>query len=115
VIAAGAQNKAFEYAKVLYDNQGTEESGWLDGTMMARIAASVTGLDLEQWRKDTNSAEAKSVASAVDKLATTSKVIGTPTVLVGCMGKHLQDVTTPGAAPNLQETTQALDALACTK
>jgi protein-disulfide isomerase len=115
VIAAGAQNRAFEYAKVLYDNQGTEESGWLDGSMMAKIAASVTGLNLEQWRTDTNSSDAQSVASAVDKLATKLKVIGTPTVLVGCMGKPLQDVTTPSAAPTLQETTQAFDALSCSK
>src|SRR5579884_2858972 len=76
VIAAGAQNKAFEYTKLLYDNQppGSENSGWLDGKMMANIAASVSGLNLERWRKDTNSAEAQSVAGAVDKLASKSKV-----------------------------------------
>ena len=29
LIAASFQNKGFQYAKVLYDNQGQEESGWL--------------------------------------------------------------------------------------
>ncbi len=117
VIAAGAQNKAFEYTKLLYDNQppGSENSGWLDGKMMANIAASVSGLNLERWRKDTNSAEAQSVAGAVDKLASKSKVSGTPTILVGCKGKSLHDIVAPTAAPNLQDTTLALNALNCSK
>jgi protein-disulfide isomerase len=114
VIAAGAQNKAFEYAKVLYDNQGTEESGWLDGQMMANIAASVTGLNLESWRKDTNSSGAKDVANATDKLATKAKVNGTPTVLVGPAGGPLHNVQTAteialNQAPTLQDTEQGLD------
>jgi protein-disulfide isomerase len=115
VIAAGAQNKAFEYAKVLYDNQGQERSGWLDGRMMANIAASVNGLHLAPWRIDANSSETRSVASAVDKLATKIKITGTPSILVGPPHGALQNVQTPGEiaalqAPTLQETEQALDA-----
>jgi protein-disulfide isomerase len=115
VIAAAQQNKGFQYAKVLYDTQppNSENSGWLDGREMAVIAASVNGLDLAQWRDDANSSTAKSTASAVDKLATKMKVQGTPTVLVGCNGGKLQDVTTPGSAPTLQDTTQAIDAASC--
>lgn len=115
VIAAGAQNKAFEYAKVLYDNQGTERSGWLDGRTMASIAASVTGLRLAPWRIDANSSATRSVAHAVDKLATKTKITGTPSILVGPTHGTLQNVQTPGEiaalqAPTLQETEQALDA-----
>ena len=114
VIGAGAQNKAFEYAKVLYDNQGTEESGWLNGQEMAQIAASVTGLNLEQWRKDTNSPHAQSVTAAVDKLATKSKVFGTPTIFVGPPGGPLHNVQSAGeiaanAAPTLQDTLQGIE------
>jgi protein-disulfide isomerase len=117
VIAAGAQNKAFEYAKVLYDNQpaNSENQGWLDGKMMANIAASVTGLHLSPWRIDANSSTTKSVASAVDKLATKTKITGTPSILVGPPNGPLQNVQTPAEiaalqAPTLQETEQALDA-----
>ncbi|HZT84456.1 MAG TPA: thioredoxin domain-containing protein [Gaiellaceae bacterium] len=110
VIAAGAQNKAFQYAKVLYDNQGPEESGWLDGQMMANIAASVTGLRLDAWRADTNSSGARAVAAKVDKLAAKVGVTGTPTILVGCTGGKLHDIVGPTVAPNLQDTEQALNA-----
>ena len=113
VIAAAKQNKGYEYAKVLYDNQGAEESGWLTGRQMAIIAASVDGLNLAQWRDDVNSSASQATAKAVDTLAAQKNVQGTPTILVGCTGGKLQDVTSPGAAPTLQDTTQALDAAAC--
>jgi protein-disulfide isomerase len=113
VIAAAMQNKGYEYAKVLYDNQGTEESGWLTGREMAAIAASVDGLDLAQWRNDVNSSAAQATASAVDALAKQKKVSGTPTIFVGCTGGKLNDIATPGFAPTLQETTQAINAAAC--
>lgn len=110
VIAASFQNKSLEYAKVLYDNQGQEESGWLDSTMMARIAASVTGLDLQKWWKDVNGSAAKSIAGDVDTLAKTANVQGTPTVLIGRSGGKLHDIMPPGYAPTLQRTEQGLNA-----
>jgi protein-disulfide isomerase len=113
VIAAAKQNKGYEYAKLLYDNQGAEESGWLTGQEMATIAASVNGLNLAQWKDDVNSSASQATAKAVDNLAAQKKVQGTPTILVGCTGGKLQNVTAPGAAPTLQDTTQAIDAANC--
>ena len=110
LIAASFQNKGFEYAKVLYDNQGQEESGWLNGQMMANIAASVTGLDLARWQADTNSSAPKTVANQVDTLvAQNKKVVGTPTVFVGHTGGQLGYVGTPGVEPTLQQTEQAIN------
>jgi len=110
LIAATFQNKGYEYAKVLYDNQGAEESGWLDGKEMAAIAASVTGLDLARWQKDANGSAAKQIEHAADRLATTYKVSGTPTVFIGKTGGQLHDIVAQGLAPTLQDTEQALDA-----
>jgi len=113
VIAAADQNKGYEYSKLLYDNQGQEESGWLTGREMALIAASVSGLDLGQWRDDVNSSASQSTASAVDDLAKKMNVQGTPTIFVGCTGGKLQDVVAPGVAPSLQDTEQAINSAAC--
>jgi protein-disulfide isomerase len=110
LIAASFQNKGFEYAKVLYDNQQIENTGWLTGRMMANIAASVTGLNLAKWRADTNGSAPKSVASKVDALANADKVQGTPTVLVGPVGGTLKTVGQAGTEPTLQQTEQGLDA-----
>jgi protein-disulfide isomerase len=110
LIAASFQNKGFEYAKVLYDNQQDENTGWLTGRMMASIAASVNGLNLDQWRADTNSSAPETIAKKVDKLAITKNVVGTPTVLVGPEGGKVTTVSAPDREPTLQETEQALDA-----
>ena len=113
VIAASLQNKGYQYSKVLYDNQGQEESGWLNGPMMASIAASTTGLNIPQWQQDVNSSGVKSIANEVDKLAKQKNITGTPTVLVGCTGGPLKDVVAPNVAPTLQDTEQALNAQNC--
>ena len=109
VIAAADQNKGFEYAKVLYDNQGTEETGWLTGKEMAAIAASVNGLDLAKWRDDVNSSATKATANNVDKLAAQKNVTGTPTILVGPTGGKLQ-VATGGSGYDPTGVDQALAA-----
>jgi protein-disulfide isomerase len=92
LIAAADQNKAFEYSKVLYDNQppNSERTGYLTGRWMAQIAASVNGLNLAQWRDDTNGSAAQATAKSVDKLATQIKASGTPYILVGPTNGKLQ-------------------------
>ena len=109
LIAATFQDKGFEYAKVLYDNQGTESSGWLTSDVMNSIAASVNGLNIAQWSKDVDSSSAKTIASTVDQLATQKSVSGTPTVLIGPTHGQLHDIMPPGYAPTLQITEQQLD------
>ena len=111
LIAASFQNKGFEYAKVLYDNQQTENTGWLTGQEMAAIAASVTGLNLAQWQARHQQLRPEDRSRAGRRRSPrrgTSQ--GTPTVLVGPPGGKLHDRRTPGLAPTLQQTEQALDA-----
>lgn len=114
VIAATFQNKGYEYAKVLYDNQRTENTGWLDNREMAVIAASVDGLDLHRWWSDVNSSAAKNIASDADHLAKSKGVSGTPTVFVGRTNGSLFNVLTPSQvaqnqAPDLVETEQHIN------
>ena len=93
VIAAADQNKGFQYAKVLYDNQRTENSGWLTGQEMATIAASVDGLNMAQWRNDVNSSSSETAAKAVTALANQKNVKGTPTIFIGPTGGKLVEAS----------------------
>ena len=108
VIAAAKQNKAFEYSKLLYDNQGTESTGWLTGREMAYIAAGVNGLNLAQWRDDVNASASETTGKAVDKAAKQANVQGTPTIRVGPTGGTLQTAT--GSTYDPQAVVQALNA-----
>lgn len=109
MFAAAKQNLAFNFASVLYDNQGTENTGWLDDTMVAQIAASVPGMQVHQLLNDAGSGEVKKEASAVAAAAQIDKVTGTPTVFVGRNGTKPKLVGSPGAAPTLAEVSTAID------
>ena len=46
MIAASKQNRAFNFAQLLYFNQGPEDGGWLDDTMVASAAKSIPGVNV---------------------------------------------------------------------
>jgi protein-disulfide isomerase len=108
VFAAADQNKGFEYAKLLYDNQQQERSGWLTGREMAIIASGVNGLNLNKWRDAVNASASEASGKEVDRLAAQKKVQGTPTILVGPTGGNLQEAT--GSTYNPDAVIQALNA-----
>jgi protein-disulfide isomerase len=113
MFAAAKQNRAYNFASVLYDNQGTENTGWLDDSMVAQIAASVPGMQVHQLLNDRNAGDVKKQADAVAAAAQIQKVTGTPTIFVGKTGSKPTLVGAPGAAPTLSEVETAIgDALA---
>jgi protein-disulfide isomerase len=82
-IAAGQQNKLFNFTEILYANQGTENTGWLSDTMVANTAASIPGLDVRALLDGRGSGTVKDEAKRFDSLAKDGNVRSTPTVLVG--------------------------------
>lgn len=86
MIAAGEQNKAFNFAEILYDNQKTENTGWLNDAMIGQAAASIPGLKVHQLLTAQNSGTVKSQASRFDALQTQDQVTGTPTIFVSKNG-----------------------------
>jgi protein-disulfide isomerase len=98
VLAAARQNKAFNYAAVLYDNQAEENTGWLDDNMVAAIAKSVPGLQVHTLLNERSSSAVKAAQKQVDSAATDRQVTGTPTLFVGKTG-------TPGSRVNLASAT----------
>jgi protein-disulfide isomerase len=86
MIAAGQQGKAFNFAQVLYDNQGTENTGWLSDAVVADAAKSIPGLNPQQLFADRKSAAVAKLGSTLDQKATADGVNGTPTLFVGRSG-----------------------------
>jgi protein-disulfide isomerase len=91
-IAAGEQNKLFNFVQILYLNQGSENSGWLDDQMVMSAAASIPGLDVPRLLAGGSSDSAKAQAVAFDRQAAADKVRATPTILVGKSGGALRPV-----------------------
>ena len=86
MLAAAEQNKAFNFAGILYYNQGTENTGWLGDTMIAQAAASIPGLKVHQLLDARSAGSIASQTKALDAQATADKVSGTPTLFVGKTG-----------------------------
>jgi len=108
LFAAAAQNRAFQFAQVLYDNQGSENTGWLTDDMLTRIAASVHGLNVSQLMQERTRYVA--AAAAVAKSAAANSVTGTPTIFVGPRAGQPARVGGAGSVPTAAEVAQAIDA-----
>ena len=81
VLAAGKQQKLWQYAAALYANQGAENSGWVTDELLERLAGEV-GLDWARVQQDAASSEVKQEAQASAAEAARLQVPGTPTFFV---------------------------------
>jgi protein-disulfide isomerase len=108
-IAAGEQNKLFNFVQILYLNQGSENSGWLNDQMVMAAAASIPSLDVPRLLAGSSSDAAKAQAVAFDHQAAADKVRETPTILVGKSGGVLRPValTSPSDAQSVASAINA--------
>ena len=87
MFAASLQNHAFDFAQLLYDNQGTENTGWLNDAIVVKAAESIPGLNPRALVQASTSDAMVSLGNRVNQLAKVDKVTGTPTLLVGKVGQ----------------------------
>jgi protein-disulfide isomerase len=107
-LAAGRQDRLFNFAQILYYNQGPENGGWLNDEMLQEAAASIPGLDVPAFRRALDSAAVRAQAKRFAEEATADAVAGTPTLYVGKTGGKLHDVS-PGVVPSVATLSTALD------
>jgi protein-disulfide isomerase len=91
-LAAAAQNRFFEFAQLLYLNQGTENTGWLNDSIISSAFASIRGLNEQAAQSARSSSSVKAQAARFDRQAVADKLSGTPLILVGKTGGRLREV-----------------------
>jgi protein-disulfide isomerase len=87
-LAAAQQNRMFNFMQLLYDNQGAENTGWLNDAMITAAAASIPGLDVPRLLSDRGSSDVASQARQLDVQARDDHVSKTPTIYIGKTGQH---------------------------
>jgi protein-disulfide isomerase len=97
-LAAGMKNKMFNFAQLLYVNQGIENTGWLDDNMVKSAASSIHGLDVSLLLKQVSSSTVAEQVKTVDAQASADGLDRTPTILVGKTGTKPQAVTVTSAS-----------------
>jgi protein-disulfide isomerase len=108
MIAASKQNRAFNFAQLLYFNQGPEDGGWLDDTMVASAAKSIPGVDVPALLAAAKGSAAADQAKTYDAQAKSDGLSGTPTVLVGKTGGK-PVVVAPGLEPSAEQMNAAIE------
>ena len=102
LVAASDQNHAFDFAAILYDNQQTENTGWLNDAMIELDAESIPGLNPRELDTQRKLASVAAAASASDQLATTDHVNSTPTIFIKSANTAYSEV--PMSSPTDQAT-----------
>lgn len=94
-LSAGRQNRFFDFTQILYNNQGSENSGWLDDNLIRAAYSSIPGLDVAAAEKARSEIGSSQAGARFDSQADADHVQGTPTILVGKSGGKLTEVTSP--------------------
>jgi protein-disulfide isomerase len=82
-VAAGMQDRMWQFADLLYRNQGPENSGYVTPAFVARIAAAVPGLDARRVGRQLVSAPVSGRLADDLRAARTARVTETPTFWLG--------------------------------
>ena len=81
-LAAAEQNRYWPYYSLLFENQGTENSGYVTGDFLQRLARNTPGLDVSKWNAQRTSSSFDAELRAAQSKAQSAGVTSTPTLLL---------------------------------
>jgi protein-disulfide isomerase len=86
-VAAGAQNKLWNFADVWYANQGTENSGYVTDKFIEKIASGVPGLDAKKVLQDRLDPKIDQTIAEAQQSAQQNGVNSTPSFILEVKGR----------------------------
>lgn len=88
--AAGAQNKAWHFIELFYNEQGAEDSGYVTEKYLQNLAQQVPGLNLSKWQAERSNPKYEAEIAADQQAANNNSLTGTPSFLIGKSGGALK-------------------------
>ena len=85
-LAAGKQNKMWNFLETFYHEQQEEDTGYVTETYIQGIAKQVFGLNLSRWMSDRNDPALANQLSSDAQAASSQGLNGTPAFLIGRSG-----------------------------
>jgi protein-disulfide isomerase len=89
-LAAAPQNRFWNVLELLYENQGTENTGWVTDSLLHDIGAAVPGLDSKRMFAERSSTAVDQAMTQASTAARDAGVTGTPSFAVGRTGGQLR-------------------------
>ena len=81
-LAAGEQNRYWQYASLLFENQGRENSGYVTSDFLQGVAHDTPGLDVNEWDAELRGSSFTSELEAAQSKAQSDGVNATPTLVI---------------------------------
>ena len=85
-LAAGKQNKMWNYLETFYREQGEESSGYVTESYLQGLAQQVPGLNLTKWTNDRTEPALTTQLATDAQAANSAGFTGTPSFLIGKTG-----------------------------
>jgi protein-disulfide isomerase len=101
-VAAGLQDRQWQFTEAFYADQGPENSGYVTDDFL-RAAAGRSGVDVERARRDSASGAVTGALAASQRAAERARVQSAPTFRVGRRGGRLRSVTADELRPAIEE------------
>ncbi len=89
-LAAGQQNRAWDYIELFYRDQGDEGSGYVTERFIQNVAQEVPGLELSRWTTARTDRGLEAQIAADARAADGNGFSSTPSFLIGRSGGRLQ-------------------------
>jgi len=89
-LAAGKQNKLWNFVETFYHEQGEEGSGYVTESYLQGIASQVPGLELPKWTSDRSNTELTNQVASDAQAANNAGFTGTPSFSIGKTGGTLK-------------------------
>ena len=80
-LAAGKQNRFWDYIELFYRQQGAEGAGYVTDSYLAGLANQIPGLNIGNWRSACNDSSLISQVQSDQQAASVAGVQGTPTLI----------------------------------
>jgi protein-disulfide isomerase len=101
-LAAGRQNRMWDFVALFYREQRQEGSGYVTESYLQKLAQQVPGLDLSRWMGDRSDPALVSQLASDSRAAERAGVTGTPSFLIGRTGDasrklHSSSLTDPSS------------------
>jgi protein-disulfide isomerase len=102
-LAAGMQNRFWNFAELFYHEQGTEDSNYVTEAYLQGLAKQIPGLNLTKWESDRNNASLGTQVLSDGQAGTTLGVTGTPTLVFTGHGKTSSPSSSVPSYSDLQQ------------
>jgi protein-disulfide isomerase len=90
--AAALQDRGFAFVELFYEQQGIENSGYVDEAFLRSIGEQVEGLDVEQALADRDSPAVERLLAKAEASARRDRVESTPTFLIAAGGEPAERI-----------------------